>query len=347
MFKRILLLALAVMMVSSAALAETITLDGTVTASRTHEVYAASTAIVESVTVHAGDSIAAGDTVATLRTTKVCAEEDGTVRAVFAQAGASADTLTEHYGAAIYLEGSEVYTVTASTANAYNAVDTKLVHPGETVYLRSRSESSRTGTGVISTVDGTDYQVCVTSGSFLMGEAVNIYRTADFADNQQLGKGTIGRTAPTAVTGTGRIVAIAVAAGDEVQRGDVLMETLEGSGTSPVLTSEVSGVVAEVNAAQGVSITEDEVAAVIWPYDAMQIAASVSESDLACLAPGDTVTLTFDWNADSGETLTGTVRAIAAMADEDSDPVTFTAYIDFEPTDDVRFGMNVTITVQE
>ena len=75
--------------------------------------------------------------------------------------------------------------------------------------------------------------------------------------------------------------------------------------------------------------------------------AAVNECDLAYLTPGDTVALQFDWNADSGETVRGTVQSISRMADADSEDTAFTAYIAFEPTDAVRYGMNVTVTVQE
>lgn len=347
MFKRIVLFALALMTCSSLALTENISFEGTVTASYTHEVYAASSAIVENVPVTAGDRIAAGDAVAALRTTKVYAEEDGTVRAVFGQAGVSADTVTENYGAAIYMEGHVVYTVSASTANAYDSVETKLVHAGETVYLRSRAEESRTGTGVITTMDGTDYQINVTEGDFLIGENVNVYRSADYADKQRIGKGTVARNAPIAVTGTGRIVSIAVKAGDEIKRGDLLMETLDGSGSTAVMKAGVSGVVAQVNVTQGASVAENDVAAVIWPDDAMQIEAVINEADLAFIAPGDTVTLIFNWNADSGETFSGTVRSISAVADADSEDTVFAACIAFEPNENVRYGMNVTVAVQE
>ena len=347
MFKRILLFTLLLVTCSCTALGESISFDGKVTAAYTHEVYAESSAIVENVSVSEGDSVTQGDAVAQLRTTRVYAEQDGTVCAVFGQEGVSADTVTQNYGAAIYMEGHVIYTISASTASAYDSVETKLVHAGETVYLRSRSEESRVGKGVITTIEGSDYQISVTEGDFLIGENVNVYRSAAYADEQRIGKGSVERTAPIAVSGTGRIVSIAVQAGDEVKRGDLLMETLEGSGSTAVISAGFSGVVAQLNMAQGTAIAENDVAAVIWPYEAMQVEAAVNECDLAYLTPGDTVALQFDWNADSGETVRGTVQSISRMADADSEDTAFTAYIAFEPTDAVRYGMNVTVTVQE
>ena len=347
MLKRIVLIALALMTCSAAALAETISFEGTVTAAYTHEVYAASSAVVENVPVSIGDSVSANDMIASLRTTKVYAEEDGAISAVFGQVGSDTETLTENYGAAIYMESNVTYTISASTDSAYDSVECKLVYPGETICLRSRSEENRTGTGVITTVDGTDYTIHVTDGEFKIGESVNVYRTDDYADEQRIGRGTIARNAPIAVVGSGRIVSIAVSAGQEVKRGDLLMETLEGSGSSAVMNAEVSGVIAELNAVQGSALEEDAVAAVIWPDDAMQIEATINEADLMYIHPGDTVSLVFDWNADSGETLTGTVSAISALSDSENEDTVYTACIAFTPTSDVRYGMNVTVHVQE
>ncbi len=347
MFKRIFLVALALLTCSTTSLAETISFDGTVTASSTHEVYAASSAVVESVPVHVGDSVAVGDRIASLRTTKVYAEESGTVSAVFGQVGSSTETLTENYGAAIYMESDVIYTVSASTNDAYDSVECKLVHVGENVFLRSRSEESRIGTGIITSVSGTDYTIHVLSGEFLIGENVNVYRTETYAHDQRIGRGSVERNTPIAVTGSGRIASIAVSVGDTVKQGDLLMETLEGSGSSATINVEVSGIVAELNAFQGAALEENAVAAVIWPNNAMQIEATIPESDLMYIHPGDAVSLVFDWNADDGETIPGTVTSISALsAAEDQDTV-FTAYISFTPTDSVRYGMNVTVNVQE
>lgn len=343
----LLLLAAVMLTLSTSALAETLSLDGTVTAAYTSEVYANSTAIAQTVHVTVGQTVSAGDAIATLRTTKVCAEEDGVITAVFAEAGDLADTLTTRYGAALYMETDVTYTISATTDKAWEAVDTKLVRVGELVYLRSRSDESRTGEAVITAVDGTSYTLHVTAGDFIVDETVEIFRMADYAESTCLGRGDVARNAPLAVTATGRIVNVAVQTGDEVKKGDLLLETLEGSGASNVLTAEVAGVVAEVAAVQGASIAEDTVAAVIWPSDAMQIKASIPEMDLSYITIGDEVSLTFDWNADSGETLTGTVESISAVSDVERSSTAFTLVVNFTPDEHVRYGMNVTITTIE
>lgn len=342
-----LLLLAAMLTMSTTALAETLSLDGTVTAAYTSEVYAASTAIAQMVQVAVGQTVQAGDVIATLRTTKVYAEEDGVVTAVFAQQGDLADNLTTTYGAAISMETDVLYTVSATTDKAYDSVATKLVRVGENVHLRSRNNESRTGKATITAVDGTAYTLHVTEGDFIVGETVEIFRTADFAENVSLGRGDVARNAPVAVTATGRIAKVHVQAGDAVKKGDLLLETLTGSGSSDVLTADVAGVVAELAIAQGASIAEDAVAAVIWPSDAMQIEASIQELDLAYISIGDEVELTFDWNADTAKPAKGVVKSISAVSSAEGTATEFSLVISFTPDSNTRYGMNVTITTIE
>lgn len=353
--RTLLLSALALTLALAPAMAEKVSFSGSVTAAYSHDVYSSFNGYIEQLSVAVGDTVATGDAVAALRTTKVYAETSGTVAAVFGQAGDSLDTLTTRYGAALYIDDGVHYTISASTdgSYAYDSVATKFVQVGEAVYLRSRSDEDRTGTGLITAVDGVAYTVEVTSGSFIAGESVNIYRTADYADAQRIGRGDIANKAPVAVTGTGRIVSLAVQPGDTVQRGDLLMETLEGSLTgaevSAALTACCNGVVAQVHATQGSAVTEGALIATIWPADAMQIEALIPEADLAALAVGDTVNILFDWQDDDTQGVPGTVTAIASAADEASTSTStcYTALISFTPDAAVRYGMNVTVETIE
>ena len=344
LWKSLILAVLVMALMTGAALADSISFDGTVTAAYTHEIYADNTAQVESVPVIVGQTVKAGDAIATLRTTKVYAEEAGTVAAVFGEAGDLIDTLIGRYGAAIDLENEVTYIITASTQYAYDAVETKLVHVGETAYLRSRTDSNRTGEGIIVAVDGASYTVHVTSGDFLVGESVSIYRSDDYKDAQRIGRGAVARNADIVVTGAGRIVSVAVKAGDRVKRGDLLMETLAGTGFSPVIASDVDGVITAVSAVQGAALEENAVVAVLWPADAMQIEIEVNENDLTFIHVGDTVNLLFDWEVERDASGTGTVKTISAISKADSEEAVYTATIAFDPNEAVRYGMSVTVT---
>lgn len=344
--KRFLIFFLALTLWTGCALAESVTFDGTINAAYTREIYADNSAVVETLHVIAGQRVEAGDAVATLRTTKVYAEQDGTVAAIFGGVGASADALVTEKGAVLYLESPHPYTVSASTQYAYSSVETKRVRLGAQVALRASNDQKRVGKGEITAMDGTNYTVEVTEGDFIVGETVLIYQSDAYKDAERLGRGTIAQTALTAVTATGRIVALAVAPGDEVHAGDLLLETLTGTGSAAAVTTDIAGTVAQVNVTQGSAVEENAVIAVIWPDDAMQAEIAVSESDLPYLAVGDTVTLSFDWDEDGTNVLTGEVTSIAAAPIADSSPAAYTAIVRFTPTPSVRYGMSVTVATR-
>lgn len=344
-----------------AALADTITFTGTVAASETHEVYAPIGGTVEKVECDVGQKVKSGDVLVRLSTTKVYAEESGTVTAVFGQPGDSAETVAQKYGAVMVIEGERVYSIAASTENAYNSTATKFVRVGESVYLQCYSDGSHTGTGVITGVEGTDFTVQVTSGEFLIGETVNVYRGDSAASTQRIGRGTLNRMNPTSVTGSGSIVSFAVNSGDTVQRGDLLFETLDGafdglymSGSD--IAADASGTVSQLGAQQGGAIQKNSVVAVLYPDDAMRIEASVSEANLAAIAVGDPVSIELVWNQDEEVTYPGTISMISAIADsasgstgdamggDSNDTVTYTVYVDFTPDENTRYGMSAVVT---
>ncbi len=345
-----------ILLLSACALADSITFTGTVAASQTHEVYAPIGGAVEAVNVRAGQKVAAGDVLVKLSTTKVYAEESGTVTAVFGQPGDSADTVAQKYGAVMYIEGESVYSIDASTDNAYNSTATKFVHVGEAVFLSCYSDGNHTGSGVITAVQGTGYTVRVTSGEFLIGETVNVYRGDSAVSTQRIGRGTLNRTSPTAVTGSGSIVAFAVSAGDAVQRGDLLFETLDGAFSGLYMSGSeiaagVSGTVSQINAQQGGALQKDGVVAVIYPEGAMRVEAQISETNLMSVAVGDPVSIELVWNQDEGVTYPGTISMISAIsgsaasegANADS-AATYTVYIDFTPDENTRYGMSAVVT---
>ena len=345
----------AALLASQCALAESITFTGTVAASKTVEVYAPIGGKVEAVSVEAGQQVSAGETLATLSTTKVYAEEAGTVTGVFGQPGDSAETVGSLYGAVVSIEGESVYSIAASTDNAYNSTATKFIHVGEAVYLSCYSDGTHTGAGVVTAVEGTDYTVRVTSGEFLIGETVNVYRGESAVSSMRIGRGTLNRVSPTAVTGTGSIVSIAVQPGDAVQRGDLLFETLDGtfdglymSGNE--ITADADGTVSQLNVQQGGTVQKGDVVAVLYPQGAMRVKAQVAEANLASIAVGDPVSIELIWNQDEEVTYPGTISGISALADSTGESmdgestVTFTVYVDFTPDENTRYGMSAVVT---
>ena len=351
--KKRLMICLAVLcavLMMSFACADSITLSGTVIPAETFAVYAPVSGTAETVNAEAGQKIRAGDTLYSMKTTKIYADRDGKVSGIFGQPGDDAEAVTERYGAVLYLEEDAGYTVSATTAKAYNSMDTKIVHTGETVYVLSRSNANRSGKGIITAVSGTGYTIEVTEGVFLASESVAVFRSEDYAYETQLGYGTLTRKDPAAVTGTGAIVRIAVEDGAEVKRGDLLMETLDGTydtyGTNSTdIKADRDGVIGSVSVQVGGNIEKGSVAAEIYPLDRMRVEGNIPEDYVGMIAEGDPVTI--ELAADVNRRFEGTVVSISAFAEEATEEsgVTYRVVAEFTPDETVRFGMSAMMTV--
>ncbi len=331
----------------SAALADALSLDGTVIPGESVPVYAPIGGTVAEVCAEPGQQIAADGVLYTMKTEKVYANADGTVTGIFGMPGDSTETVAEHYGAVMYLEETAVYSVSATTDNAYNSTETKFVHAGEPVWLLCRSSSARFGQGVITAVTGTSYTVRVDSGTFIPGDSVDVYRDEAHTNTKKIGRGTVSRVDPTAVTASGAIVRIAVENGAQVKRGDLLLETLEGSfdglymsGTE--ITAGTDGVVGSLNVTRGGSVQKGSIAAEIYRPGSMRAEAYVPEDSRNLIREGDAVTIELE--ADESRKYPGTVALVSFVAEGEGEEATYRVLADFTPDDAVQIGMGVVIT---
>lgn len=337
--------------------AQALSFSGVVSAKDTIEIYAPIGGTVENVYADVGKRVQAGEVIASLNTEKVYAAEDGIVTGIFGEAGDNAETIAERYGAVMYLEGESVYSISASTENAYNTTENKFVHVGETVYLYCYSHGTHTGSGVITSIEGTDFNVDVTSGEFLLGESVSVFRGDSATSANRIGRGDLNRKNPTAISGTGSIVSIAVQDGDSVQKGDLLFETLQGSFDGLMMqgaqiSANAAGVIAQMNLSAGGKAEKGAVAAVIYPEGEMRVEAQVSEYDLSEIAVGDRVNVELIWNQDMEVNYEGEIAMISAIASEsagaeEDSGVTYTVYVDFTPDANTRYGMSAVVSTMD
>ena len=345
---RVAAIILILVLAAGTACADALSLNGTIEAGETVPVYAPIGGTVEKVAVEQGMRVNAGDTIFSYQTEKTYASEDGRAAGVFVEEGDDAETVTERYGADLYIESKSVYTVSASTQKAYDSAETKMIHTGESVYLMSKK--GRYGVGIVTAVDGTSYTVRVTESDFITGDTVYVYRDSAYSAKQLIGRGSVSRANPTAVNATGAIVSVAVKDGDEVKRGDLLLETLTGtfdgyrmSGTS--VTAEETGVVASVSAEAGTAVAKGDIVAKIALLSGMRVEALVNADDRKELKAGDKVTITLE--SDETKTYEGTVRYISELPEEDSDTIQYRVMIDFTPDENAVFGMAVVVTTEE
>ena len=215
---RICALIVALAMLAGVPALAQISFQGTVVSSRTIAVNAPFGGIVDVIDLRKGDPIQVGGPVATIRTTKVFAEMDGTVSGIFAREGDQTEGITERYGAVMYIEPVNRYVVSATTEKAYNSSETRYIHIGERVHLACTKDGTHVGTAVVTNVGGesssdnsnsgdsgsgssasyTSYKLEVTSGDFYMGETVGIYRDAAHSSESRIGRGTIQQNSAVA-----------------------------------------------------------------------------------------------------------------------------------------------------
>ena len=334
-----------------------VTFQGTVVSSKTLSVSAPFGGLVDEIDLRKGDPIHVGDVVATLKTTLVYAEMDGTVSGVFAREGDQTEGITERYGGVMYIEPVHKYTVSATTEKAYNSSDTKYVHIGEKVYLSCTKDGSHVGTAVVTNISEVDesgntpYKLEVTGGEFYMGETVGIYRDSAYSNESRIGRGTILQNTAVAVKGSGSVLKMHVQVGDTVERGEVLFETVEGVldglyATDNVIYSPMDGIVASVEAAQGSSVEKNGKLITVYPRDGLQIQILVSELDLTEIQEGDKVLIEFEWDMDSTHQTEGTVASISRVGEERSEKggdAQYAAFVNFTPDDSVRLDMSVNV----
>lgn len=343
--KKLLVLLLALLWPCT-ALAGT-TFDGTVVAGDQVAITAPFGGTVAGMDWREGSIIRLGDVVAQIQTTKVYAPADGVIAGSFAQAGDGVENVISRYGAVMYIVPENRYTITADIEKAYNSSETRYVNLGETVYMVCVSDGAHRAQGVVTAASGTGYTVETTSGELMLSESVYLYRDAACTAQSRIGKGTVGRTAEVAVSGSGSILRLHVKDGDTVHRGDLLFETVTGDldglyAQGDQVLSEVSGVIATVHTSVGAKVSKGDTLLTVHPMDRLQVEITVNEYDLVDIAEGDEVTLTFGSDDDAIRT-TGTVSMISYLSSGSDSEASYLTTIDFVPDASIRIGMTAVV----
>ena len=340
------------------ALGETV-FAGEVTVSGDQVIAAPYGGVVSGLRVRVGDSVNIGDPIAVVETDKVYAMAEGTISGVFASEGDLAEGIKERYGALVYIEPINRFTLACTTERAYNSSENRYIHIGETVYLSCTKDGSHRGRGMVTALDEQNddkFTVEVTGGEFYMGETVDVYRSADYASESRIGRGTVSRTAPVAVNGEGSVLRMHVRPGDKVERGELLFETVQGTldglyAPQTQVVSDVAGVIATVDASNGAKVDKGAKLATVYPEESMQIKMVISEGDLIDVSVGDKASIEFNWDVGSNRRFEGTVASISYVSVESEKESTssgaqYVAYIDFTPDETVRIGMTVVVYVE-
>ena len=116
---------------------------------------------------------------------------------------------------------------------------------------------------------------------------------------------------------------------------------------STEIRAGTDGVISSLNVSAGGSLEKAGVIAEIYPKNAVQVTAEVSETDLKELSVGQKVKVELDWNQDLGVSYEGTVEMISCLGTAGEESTTFPVYVSFLPDDNTRYGMTALVTTLE
>jgi biotin carboxyl carrier protein len=325
---------------------DTMILSGSVTAKDTFSVKAPFGGPVADYNLRTGDKVQADDVLFSLDTTKIYAPCDGVIGGLRAKAGDSAGFVQDRYGALCCIEPEISLKIATDTADAYDRNENRLVHMGETVYIKSTSNSKHVGLGIITSIDGKKYTVEVQSGNLELEESVSLYRNSDYVSTSRIGKGETSRINPIAVTGSGAVLNIAVAEGSSVKRGDLLFEMVSGEldgllPAKPEVTAQKDGVLADILVSPGQTVTRGQVMAMLHTAVSAQVSDTISETDVGNIQAGQAVSIEFESLND--KLYPGTVASISAIGNTTDGETEFTVYVDFVPDEFIREGLTATV----
>ena len=292
-----------------------------------------------------GDAVNAGDVLFAMDAAPVYAPADGKVTAVFAEAGDDASGVMNRYGALAVIEPENMYYIAASTQQAYDKEANRVLHAGETLYLKCGNEK---GEGRVTRVDGANYVVEILDGDFELNDTIRCYRDSDHDYDSETGRGRVMRYADTAVAAQGRIAAVYAQAGETVKTGDLLFEVVDSScpvGASLESAAPVSGAVTVLAAVSGMQVYRGQLLCEIASLETLELSVQVDEIDLANLRAGDTLSYTLDAH---GETVfTGKVKEIRPIGSARQNATYFDVRVTIDTEKLVLPGMNGTVTIGE
>ena len=341
-----LLAALILLTAGVGAQAQIIT-TGAVTAGRTVLERAQLGGTVASAEALPGAYIQAGDSVAGLSLTPVYAPCDGTVEALFAHEGESADEAGEKYSGVLALRPESRYTLYATAEYAYQSIRTETLSVGQEVYLKCTTNGTHRGVGRITNIDGKIFTIEATGGEFYTGETVYVYMEEDYEYADRLGKATVVATPQEYVTGTGDIVNLWVQPGDFVEKGQLLFETvgaLSDEGGLAPLTAQNTGYVIAVYAEAGSVIEKDDPLMEICPAEDLILTCDIPESEVASVKAGAAVSAGFDL-PEGHVILSGTVKDISYLPTA-GETTTYQARITLEADARIAPGMTADVAIE-
>ena len=318
--------ALALVLACTAACALADSWTGTTAAGETAHVTAPADGLLLSLSMQAGGTAEAGETVGEIRTEKVFAPFDGTVVSVAAKEGEKSE------GAVLEISPTSLYAISCTVSNVAETMEDALVHVGEKLYVRCSADGSHRAEAVVTAVDGAQFSAETTAGELYIGEAVMLYRRADYTG--RVGKGTVTVHETITLEAEGTVLNLRVQPGDSVERGQWLY-SLSTSAESGI-TVRAGGIVTAVNAKTGDSVREGQELAEIATSVAIRI--EIDADDVKQFRRG--AACTYTRGDDPHETPYPCTAARILLGETDT-----TAVVELIPEGDTLLPIGMTVLV--
>ena len=288
--------------------------DAKVTASHYEDITAPCSGTLLSFDVESGDRVKAGQVLFSMKTTEVCAQEDGTVSEMFLNAGDDASAVMNRYGCVGAMDADFGQRMQCTTSGAYNEDENKILHVGELLYFKSGKEGKTEGSGRVVSVKGSSYTVEILTGSFSLNERMSLYRGKDRVSKECVGRGTVIQRDPVMFSGSGTVADVYVKGGQHVCKGDPLFSLMNVDapyGASPDVKTSQNGIVGNVSVSPCQQVWKGQLLCRVWMTDEMEITADVDEVNLHNLKVGSRAYVTLDTN--KGTALEAVITEISSL----------------------------------
>ena len=325
-----------------------VTADGQVYALNETDIVAPFSGVVLPLNIEVGDSLKLGDEIVKFDTNKTYASCDGTLAIAFAKEGDQASDIIARYGALALVEPEHLFMVEATTKDAHDNPENKVIHVGEKVYYESKTEDRITGQGRIIAVEGQNYRVEITAGTLEVDEEIDLYRDVLRVKESKIGAGICTLAPSVKVMSEGRIIKANFKEGETVKAGDLLFETLHADAKPDAQSSlfaQDGGVITKLNVGSGQQVYKGQHIATIADMSELEIRCMVDEVDLSKIKMGASLKVVLD--AHPNEFYYGEVSKIALVGKEIQNASYYEVSLKLQSADQVKLGMNATVYLDE
>lgn len=295
---------------------------------------------VASLNVSVGDSVTAGETIATVRDASVM-----TLKVPFDSSDTAGFYVGE--GATVTLDGS--FETLSGTVKSISGADTVLTGNRIVRYvtIQVKNDGGLTDTQVATaSVAGSNSSDSATMEYKAQGTVTASTSGTVSAINVNEG-GTVSKDQKIVTLSGDALDQSIQKADDSLRNAQLSMENVQDQLDNYTITSPIDGTIVDKETKVGDNVESGDTLCTIYDLSYLQMTMSIDELDISQVAVGQTVSITAD--AVEGKTYTGTVTKVSVAGTTSNGTTTYPVTVQIDDTDGLLPGMNVDaeIVIQE